>query len=146
MQMKKNIRTAAAGLALVLLAGCAELGGPELINVSYDPTREFYEDYNALFAEHWNEETGKHLQVIQSHGGSGAQALAVSQGLPADVVTLALESDVQELEDQGLIEEGWMEEFPMTPRPIHPRSSFWCARATPKIFRIGTIWQETMWV
>ncbi len=132
MQMKKNIRTAAAGLALVLLAGCAELGGPELINVSYDPTREFYEDYNALFAEHWNEETGKHLQVIQSHGGSGAQALAVSQGLPADVVTLALESDVQELEDQGLIEEGWMEEFPNDSSPYTSTIVFLVRKGNPK--------------
>ncbi len=74
-------------LSLALLAGCAKLGEPELINVSYDPTREFYEEYNALFTEHWRRETGKHLEIIQSHGGSGAQALSVSQGLPADVVT-----------------------------------------------------------
>ena len=55
-------------LSAALLTGCAKLGEPELINVSYDPTREFYEEYNALFTEHWRQETGKHLEIIQSHG------------------------------------------------------------------------------
>ena len=108
---------AAAGLSAALLAGCAKLGGPELINVSYDPTREFYEAYNVLFIDHWEAETGRHLEVIQSHGGSGSQALAVSQGLPADVVTLALEADVQAIADEGLIDPGWIDEFPNDSAP-----------------------------
>ena len=131
--MKNAIfRLLAAALSMTLLVGCAKLGGPELINVSYDPTREFYEAYNALFVEHWEEETGKHLQVIQSHGGSGAQALAVSQGLPADVVTLALESDVQELENQGLLDAGWIDEFPNDSAPYTSTIVFLVRRGNPK--------------
>ena len=111
------IRAAAALSLAALLAGCAKLGGPELINVSYDPTREFYEEYNALFSDYWYETHGKHVEIIQSHGGSGSQALAVSQGLPADVVTLALEADVQAIADEGLIQDGWLDEFPNDSAP-----------------------------
>lgn len=66
----------------------------EIINESYDPTRELHEAYNELFATHWEEKTGQKISVIQSHGGSGKQALEVANGLDADVVTLALEGDV----------------------------------------------------
>lgn len=132
----KRGRKAAFAAALMLLgalsAGCAKLGGPELINVSYDPTREFYEDYNALFCAHWHELTGKNLEVIQSHGGSGSQALAVSQGLPADVVTLALESDVQAIADAGLIEEGWIDEFPNDSSPCTSTIVFLVRAGNPK--------------
>lgn len=132
----KTGRKAAFAAALMLLgalsAGCAKLGGPELINVSYDPTREFYEDYNALFCAHWHEMTGKNLEVIQSHGGSGSQALAVSQGLPADVVTLALESDVQAIADAGLIEEGWIDEFPNDSSPCTSTIVFLVRAGNPK--------------
>ena len=119
-------------LSLALLAGCAKLGEPELINVSYDPTREFYEEYNALFTEHWRRETGKHLEIIQSHGGSGAQALSVSQGLPADVVTLALEADVQAIADEGLIDEGWIDEFPNDSSPYTSTIVFLVRKGNPK--------------
>lgn len=133
MHCKRNICAAAAVLlSAVLLAGCARLGEPELINVSYDPTREFYEAYNALFVEHWHEETGKCLEVIQSHGGSGAQALAVSQGLPADVVTLALEADVQAIADAGLIDDGWIDEFPNDSSPYTSTIVFLVRRGNPK--------------
>ena len=118
MHGKQFLIRAAAVLSLAaLLAGCAKLGGPELINVSYDPTREFYEEYNALFNDYWYETHGKHVEIIQSHGGSGSQALAVSQGLPADVVTLALEADVQAIADEGLIRDGWIDEFPNDSAP-----------------------------
>ncbi len=66
----------------------------ELINVSYDPTREFYKDYNKLFQDYWLKEKNQEVEIIQSHGGSGKQALEVANGLDADVVTLALEGDV----------------------------------------------------
>ena len=69
----------------------------EITNVSYDPTRELYAAYNELFATHWKEEKGQDVSVVQSHGGSGKQALEVANGLQADVVTLALEGDVDEL-------------------------------------------------
>lgn len=118
--------------AALLLAGCAKLGGPELINVSYDPTREFYEAYNALFDAYWYGQTGKHVEVIQSHGGSGSQALSVSQGLPADVVTLALEADVQAVADEGLIDEGWIDEFPNDSAPYTSTMVFLVHRGNPK--------------
>ena len=69
-----------------------------LTNVSYDPTRELYANYNVAFAKHWKEKTGKDVEITQSHGGSGKQALEVANGLEADVVTLALEFDVNAVE------------------------------------------------
>ncbi len=89
----KNLAAFLVGLSLstglVLPAGATEL-----LNVSYDPTRELYADYNAAFAKHWQAETGETVTVSQSHGGSGRQARAVMEGLEADVVTLALQSDI----------------------------------------------------
>lgn len=128
----RKISVAMLALLGVLFAGCATLGEPELINVSYDPTREFYEEYNALFTAHWRELTGKNLEVIQSHGGSGSQALAVSQGLPADVVTLALASDVQAIANEGLIEEGWINEFPNDSSPCTSTIVFLVRAGNPK--------------
>lgn len=83
----------------------------ELLNVSYDPTREFYSKYNELFCEFWKETHGEEVHVVQSHGGSGSQARSVIEGNEADVVTLALAHDITAIEEAGLIEEGWMEEF-----------------------------------
>ena len=78
----------------------ASKGSVTLLNVSYDPTRELYKEFNAAFAQHWKEETGQEVEINQSHGGSGAQARAVIDGLKADVVTLALGSDVTAVEDR----------------------------------------------
>src|SRR6185503_8939486 len=72
-----------------------------LLNVSYDPTRELYQEYNAAFAKHWKAKTGQQVTVNQSHGGSGKQARAVIDGLEADVVTLALAYDVDALYEKG---------------------------------------------
>ncbi len=83
----------------------------EITNVSYDPTRELYAAYNELFAAYWLEETGQEVTIVQSHGGSGKQALEVANGLEADVVTLALEGDVDAVRDAGLIEDGYTSEF-----------------------------------
>lgn len=83
----------------------------ELLNVSYDPTRELYVAYNNLFSEYWKEKTGQEVTITQSHGGSGSQARSVIEGNEADVVTLALAHDITAIEDGGLIEEGWIEEF-----------------------------------
>ncbi len=74
-----------------------------LLNVSYDPTRELYQEFNAAFAAHWQAETGQSLTINQSHGGSGSQARAVIDGLEADVVTLALAYDIDAISDRGLI-------------------------------------------
>lgn len=85
--------------------------GVELLNVSYDPTRELYVEYNNLFSEYWKETTGREVTITQSHGGSGSQARSVIEGNEADVVTLALAHDITAIEEAGLIEEGWLAEF-----------------------------------
>lgn len=124
--MKKRM---AAGMLLTAMvcsalpAGCGgkaaekESGARELLNVSYDPTREFYAEYNELFSEYWKEKTGEEVSVTQSHGGSGSQARSVIEGNEADVVTLALARDITAVEEAGLIEEGWMEEFDSNSAP-----------------------------
>lgn len=110
-------------LSMVLLSGClsgcgegadsaSNNGGSiELLNVSYDPTREFYAEYNQLFSDYWKNQKGQEVNVTQSHGGSGAQARSVIEGNEADVVTLALAHDVMAIEEVGLIENGWIDEF-----------------------------------
>ena len=89
----------------------------EITNVSYDPTRELYASYNELFTKHWKELHGQDVSIVQSHGGSGKQALEVANGLEADVVTLALEGDVDTIKDAGLIEDGYTSEFDLDSSP-----------------------------
>lgn len=89
----------------------SDSGSIELLNVSYDPTREFYAAYNRLFCNYWKEENGQEVNITQSHGGSGSQARSVIEGNEADVVTLALAHDITAIEEAGLIESGWIEEF-----------------------------------
>lgn len=88
-----------------------------LTNVSYDPTRELYTAYNELFVKYYKEETGEDVEIIQSHGGSGSQARSVVEGADADVVTLALAHDITLIENNGLIEPGWIEEFDLDSSP-----------------------------
>lgn len=122
--MKKTIRIYLLSAIMVTavsfgIIGCGEKQDSgsesqkeiELLNVSYDPTREFYSQYNELFCEYWKENHGEEIKVIQSHGGSGSQARSVIEGNEADVVTLALAHDITAIEEAGLIEKGWMEEF-----------------------------------
>lgn len=104
----------------------------ELTNVSYDPTRELYAAYNELFAEHYQEEFGQTVEVTQSHGGSGKQALEVANGLEADVVTLALEGDVQVVADAGLIDEGFTSEFDVDSSPYTSTIVFLVRSGNPK--------------
>src|SRR5690606_15075859 len=91
-----------ASIMLLLLGGCADesTGVRELMNVSYDPTRELYRDYNQAFVEFWHTSTGEQVAVSQSHGGSGSQARAVIDGLDADVVTLALGYDIDAIAER----------------------------------------------
>src|ERR1700761_211210 len=100
------VRMKACGL-LLLLAACStdtsKGGAGHLLNVSYDPTRELYTDVNAAFAKQWKDKTGQDVVIEQSHGGSGKQARAVIDGLEADVVTLALAYDVDQIAKSGLI-------------------------------------------
>lgn len=136
--MKKN-RVFTLGLAAALALGT--VGGAatvladdtvEITNVSYDPTRELYEQYNEIFKEHWKEETGQDVEITQSHGGSGKQALEVANGLEADVVTLALEYDVKAVQDAGLIEDGWVDEFPLDSSPYTSTIVFLVRKGNPK--------------
>lgn len=80
-----------------LLAGGSASAGRTLLNVSYDPTRELYQEFNAAFVKHWQTKTGEKVAIKQSHGGSGKQARSVIDGLDADVVTLALANDINEI-------------------------------------------------
>lgn len=103
-----------------------------ITNVSYDPTRELYEQYNKLFVKHWKEEKGQEVEITQSHGGSGKQALEVANGLEADVVTLALEYDVKAIQNAGLIEEGWVDESPDDSSPYTSTIVFLVRKGNPK--------------
>ena len=127
----------AAVLGITAFAGiCSYDAGARLdfhiVNVSYDPTRELYESYNKIFQEHWKEKTGQDVDVIQSHGGSGKQALEVINGLQADVVTLALEYDVDAIENAGMIDEGWKEELPDDSAPYTSTIVFLVRKGNPK--------------
>jgi len=91
----------ALALIVILVGSAAHAASSTLLNVSYDPTRELYEDYNKAFAAYWKSKTGDAVRVNQSHGGSGKQARSVIEGLEADVVTLALAYDIDALAAQG---------------------------------------------
>lgn len=104
----------------------------EIINVSYDPTRELYASYNELFTKHWKELHGQDVSIVQSHGGSGKQALEVANGLEADVVTLALEGDVDTIKDAGLIEDGYTSEFDLDSSPYTSSIVFLVRKGNPK--------------
>ncbi|MBR1781720.1 MAG: sulfate ABC transporter substrate-binding protein [Oscillospiraceae bacterium] len=125
-------------LILTALTGCGasssgSSGGTiELTNVSYDPTRELYAAYNEIFEPHYEELTGQKIEVTQSHGGSGKQALEVSNGLEADVVTLALEGDVKVVADAGLIDDGFTAEFPLDSSPYTSTIVFLVRAGNPK--------------
>jgi len=108
----------------------------ELLNVSYDPTRELYEDYNALFAAHWKQQHGEKVVVHQSHGGSGKQARAVLDGLEADVVTLALAGDIDVLFERGqLVPRAWQDELPNRSCPYTSTIVFLVRKGNPKQIR-----------
>lgn len=126
---------AVASLSLGLLPGSAfaeEKEPVEITNVSYDPTRELYAAYNELFHDYWLDKTGQEVTITQSHGGSGKQALEVANGLPADVVTLALEGDVDAVKDAGLIEEGYTSEFDLDSSPYTSSIVFLVRSGNPK--------------
>ena len=103
-----------------------------LLNVSYDPTRELYKDFNAVFANHWKKETGEVLNIRASHGGSGKQARAVIDGLDADVVTLALAYDVDAIAQKGLIAPNWIKRLPDNSAPYTSTIVFLVRKGNPK--------------
>jgi sulfate transport system substrate-binding protein len=104
-----------------------------LLNVSYDPTRELYQDFNAAFAKHWKETTGESVSIRQSHGGSGKQARSVIDGLEADVVTLALAYDIDALYERAkLIPKDWQKRLPHNSAPYTSTIVFLVRKGNPK--------------
>ena len=135
--------------ALVIFAAMTACGGPQpgntggaatsasaevsLLNVSYDPTREFYHEFNEVFAQHWaGKSGGQRVTVKQSHAGSGGQARAVIDGLEADVVTLALAYDVDAIAKSGLIRDGWLSKLPQNSAPYTSTIVFLVRKGNPK--------------
>jgi sulfate/thiosulfate-binding protein len=104
----------------------------ELLNVSYDPTRELYENYNKAFAAYWEQETGQKVTIKQSHGGSGKQSRAVLDGLEADVVTLALGYDIDALQETGLIGADWQSKYEHNSSPYTSTIVFLVRKGNPK--------------
>jgi sulfate transport system substrate-binding protein len=126
-------RLVAAGLALLLAGAGPVMAQKTLLNVSYDPTRELYKAYDQAFAAYWKEKTGEDVVVEQSHGGSGAQARAVIDGLPADVVTLALEGDINKIaEATDKIPTDWRTRLPNNSTPYTSTIVFLVRKGNPK--------------
>jgi sulfate transport system substrate-binding protein len=125
-------------LAGILLAALSVLSVPapakdvELLNVSYDPTRELYEEYNKAFAAYWLKKTGDKVTIKQSHGGSGKQARSVIDGLQADVVTLALAADIDAVSDAKLTAKNWASRLPENSTPYTSTIVFVVKKGNPK--------------
>jgi sulfate/thiosulfate-binding protein len=134
MSHRKLLSAAALGASL-LLAGSAQAAGIKLLNVSYDPTRELYQDVNTAFAKSWKAKTGQDITVQQSHGGSGKQARSVIDGLEADVVTLALAYDVDAVASSGLIAKNWQTRLPNNSTPYTSTIVFLVRKGNPKKIR-----------
>src|ERR1700730_13034812 len=128
-EMARSILPILAGL---LWAGCALAADVTLLNVSYDPPRELYVDFNKAFAAAYQKETGKSVEIKQSHGGSGWQARAVIDGLQADVVTLALAYDVDAIAAKGLIPADWQKRLPLNASPYTSTIVFLVRKGNPK--------------
>ena len=135
MKYKTYLKTAALVLAVAAgaLAPGAHAKDIKLLNVSYDPTREFYQDFNAAFAKHWKEKTGDTVEVQQSHGGSGKQARAVIDGLEAHVVTLALAYDIDAIAARAkLLPADWQQRLPHNRAPYTSTIVFLVRKGNPK--------------
>jgi sulfate transport system substrate-binding protein len=137
---KMKNKTISILLSLVILlgvtTGCAKKSDNkekvELLNVSYDPTRELYSDYNKSFADYWKEKTGQEVTINQSHGGSGKQGRAVIQGLEADVATLALSYDIDNISKSGLIDKEWQSKHENNSSPYTSTIVFLVRKGNPK--------------
>ena len=128
-----SIRTLSLSLIASALFAAPALAQTTLLNVSYDPTRELYVEYNKAFNQHWTAQGHEAVTVQQSHGGSGKQARAVIDGLKADVVTLALAGDIDELHKLGkLIPENWQERLPQASTPYTSTIVFLVRKGNPK--------------
>jgi sulfate/thiosulfate transport system substrate-binding protein len=128
--MKKTIVNSIFALGVAF--GVQHLQAKDFLNVSYDPTREFYQEYNNEFGKYWKQRTGQEVNFKQSHGGSGKQARAVATGLQADVVTLALANDIEEIVNTGQIDKNWQKEFPNNSAPYTSTIVFLVRKGNPK--------------
>src|SRR3984957_8454196 len=118
MKIRFFLSTIIAFVLILSLTGGAWAKQITLLNVSYDPTRELYEDYNKAFAKYWKDKTGDDVIIQQSHGGSGKQARAVIDGFDADVVTLGLAYDIDSIaEKSGLLPKNWQTLLPNDSTP-----------------------------
>ncbi len=135
--VREAARLSAALLVCGFIAAASGSASAEttLLNVSYDPTRELYQDFNAVFAAEWQAKTGEKLAVNQSHGGSGKQARSVIDGLEADVVTLALAYDVDALAVAGLLPANWQGRLPNNSAPYTSTMVFLVRKGNPKNIR-----------
>ena len=122
-------------LAALLFAASLAAPAQELLNVSYDPTRELYQELNAAFAKRYKAQTGKDVSVQQSHGGSGKQARAVIDGLEADVLTLALAYDIDAVAEAGLLPLDWQRRLPDNSAPFTSTVVFLVRKGNPKGIR-----------
>lgn len=134
MTTRKGIIRAATLIAAI--AAIAALAAPAvaqtLLNASYDPTRELYQDFNAAFVKYWKAKTGQTVTIRQSHGGSGAQGRAVIDGLEADVVTLALAYDIDAVAQAGLVSSSWQKKLPQNSSPYTSTIVFVVRKGNPK--------------
>jgi sulfate transport system substrate-binding protein len=136
--MNLLVRSAALAiiLAFVAVGPAGAAGGGTLLNVSYDPTRELYEEINPLFIRYWNEKTGQTIKINQSHGGSGKQARSVIDGLPADVVTLALAYDIDEIARRAnKFPPDWQSRLPNNSSPYTSTIVFLVRKGNPREIR-----------
>ena len=131
MTILRNTLAGAAALTLAIGAGAA-FADQTLLNVSYDPTRELYKDVNAAFAKEWKAKTGETVTIEQSHGGSGKQARAVIDGLEADVVTIALQGDIDQIAKAGKIKGDWQKRLAENSSPYTSTIVFLVRKGNPK--------------
>jgi sulfate transport system substrate-binding protein len=122
-------------ITLVVVNNISGDASSQLLNVSYDPTRELFQDLNRHFVAQYYKDTGKRLTIQQSHGGSSRQARAVIDGTPADVVTLALPSDVDSLRKRGLIAENWSQRLPNSSQPYTSTIVFVVRKGNPRAIK-----------
>ncbi|MGO3711494.1 sulfate ABC transporter substrate-binding protein [Alcaligenes aquatilis] len=130
-QRWKGVR-AGALLALVLAAATAVAAEVSILNVSYDPTRELYAEFNKAFQAHYKEQTGDSVVIRSSHGGSSKQARTVIDGVPADVVTLGIASDIDQIAQSGLLDKGWQARLPDNSTPYTSTIVLLVRKGNPK--------------
>ena len=129
MLLKKLLQV---GTALALTVSAVHAAEVTLLNVSYDPTRELYQEFNAAFAKHWKAKTGDDVKVRQSHGGAGKQARSVIDGIEADVVTLALAYDIDAIAEKGILAKDWQKRLQNNSSPYTSTIVFLVRKGNPK--------------